>query len=121
MFQSDQLQELFYEKFDKSREEVFGAYRAVSKVVWNGNQVKGDQAIATFLRTLPESEHRLTSMDCQPIHMAEVAQPGILVSVNGTVKYTSKPVTSFAQTFVLCHDAAQGSYFIAYDHFRFQP
>mmetsp|Transcript_38211 Transcript_38211/g.82813 ORF Transcript_38211/g.82813 Transcript_38211/m.82813 type:complete len:98 (+) Transcript_38211:115-408(+) len=68
MFQSDQLQELFYEKFDKSREEVFGAYRAVSKVVWNGNQVKGDQAIATFLRTLPESEHRLTSMDCQPIH-----------------------------------------------------
>jgi len=42
-------------------------YHEESKVVWNGNSIKGRQNVERFLTDLPASKHEPCSLDCQPV------------------------------------------------------
>ena len=45
-------------------------YTDDAKMVWNGNAMEGRDTIATFLNSLPDSEHNLKALDAQPINGA---------------------------------------------------
>lgn len=42
-------------------------YHEESKIVWNGNSIKGRQNVERFLTDLPASKHEPCSLDCQPV------------------------------------------------------
>lgn len=43
-------------------------YSENTTIVWNGNLVTGGSAKVTeFFNNLPATEHRLSSLDCQPV------------------------------------------------------
>ena len=41
-------------------------YEDKAEAVWNGNYLKGKEAIMKFFEDLPTSEHKLDSLDAQP-------------------------------------------------------
>lgn len=78
-----------------------GLYSNNSLVVWNGNTKSGSPGITEFYQSLPGSNHRLSSFDCQPVQSAS-ATTSVLVSCVGSVKFDGQPSEKrFSQDFLL--------------------
>lgn len=74
--------------------------------VFNGNGSSGTTKIKEFYQELPPSEHRLHSLDAQPVvDNAVSGQLTFLIQTSGMVKYEKKPERPFQQTFII---TAQG-------------
>lgn len=43
-------------------------YLDKATLVWNGNAVSGQDALAEFFESLPSSEFQVHTLDCQPVH-----------------------------------------------------
>lgn len=43
-------------------------YLDKATLVWNGNAVSGQAALAEFFEMLPSSDFQVTTFDCQPVH-----------------------------------------------------
>uniref|UniRef100_A0A6U4VY36 NTF2-related export protein n=1 Tax=Hemiselmis andersenii TaxID=464988 RepID=A0A6U4VY36_HEMAN len=122
----EQFQKHFYEYLDSDRKNLQHLYHEESKVVWNGQPLKGKDAVTRFLAELPTSKHEVQSLDCQPVATGgDGSDPMILVTVMGVVLFGDKlakpaPETKpFAQTFVLGKDPVNNAYFICADNYRF--
>lgn len=92
--------------------------------VWNGNGTVGKYDISKFLSELPSSEHKIITLDAQPLEndLEKPGDPGselsILIHVSGTVKYSVTDQKQFQHIFNLL---AQGKgWKITSDVYRFQ-
>ncbi|CAM1154318.1 NXT2 (predicted) [Pycnogonum litorale] len=110
---------LYYKTYDKKRHQLSKMYSDEAVLIWNGNGVKGKEAINKFLEELPSSEHSLQCLDAQPIIDQVVqGQMAILVIVTGIVKFEGNYSRHFYQTFML---TVQGDVWkVITDDFRFQ-
>lgn len=43
-------------------------YLDKATLVWNGNNVSGQDALGEFFESLPSSEFQVHTLDCQPVH-----------------------------------------------------
>ncbi|KAI1717892.1 nuclear transport factor 2 (NTF2) domain-containing protein [Ditylenchus destructor] len=110
----------YYNKFDVGDPALRTAGLEVlydpenSFLTFEGNQVKGKQAILEKFGSLPfrTIQHAITKTDCQPL-----ADGSIVVVVFGQLKTDEDPINSFSHCFVLKPNAA-GSFFIANEIFR---
>ncbi|XP_043913218.1 NTF2-related export protein 2 [Protopterus annectens] len=59
---------IYYETMDKRRTVLPKLYMDTASLIWNGNAVSGQKALAEFLESLPASEFTVTMLDCQPVH-----------------------------------------------------
>ncbi|WAR00643.1 NXT1-like protein, partial [Mya arenaria] len=93
-------------------------YQDGAEAGWNGNGLKGKDAIIKFYEDLPISEHKLETLDSQPL--ADVVSSGqltIIVKTFGTVKFPNNPLKSFHQSFILT--SQNNVWKIISDTFRF--
>lgn len=61
-------------------------YSENTTIVWNGNLVNGGSAKVTeFFNSLPATEHKLSSLDCQPVSGTE----NEIISEKASDKYVS--------------------------------
>ena len=61
-------------------------YHEESKVVWNGNSIKGRQNVERFLTDLPASKHEPCSLDCQPVKPQGSSVSFLLPSARGCAR-----------------------------------
>ncbi|XP_041462776.1 NTF2-related export protein 2-like [Lytechinus variegatus] len=116
----EQFYKVFYENFDKKRTLLGKLYLESATMVWNGNPVSGSAEITKFFDKLPVSEHRVDTLDCQPIP-TEVTdnQTSVLVITSGKVKFDGKGNFPFAQNFVLTQ-TPNGVWKVASSSFRYE-
>lgn len=43
-------------------------YLDKATLVWNGNNISGQDALGEFFESLPSSEFQVHTLDCQPVH-----------------------------------------------------
>lgn len=92
-----------------------GFYSNASRVVWNGNTHSSAAKISDFYQSLPGSNHRVFSYDCQPILSAAST---VLVSCKGVVKLDGeREERKFSQNFLLSKEGEVWK--VASDCFRF--
>lgn len=86
---------------------------------FNGIGQSGTDKIKRFYQELPSSEHRLSTLDAQPVvDNAVSGQLTFLIQTSGMVKYESGPERPFQQTFII---TAQGDKWkIVSDCYRIQ-
>ncbi|KAL4230517.1 NTF2-related export protein 2 [Mactra antiquata] len=114
-----EFSKLYYETMDKKRHLLAKLYQETAEEIWNGNVHKGKDEILKTLGELPATEHKVESLDCQPI--PDSISPGqftVIVKVYGTVSYTSNNLRSFHQSFILT--SQNNVWKIISDTFRFQ-
>lgn len=81
-------------------------YMDSATFVFNGIGQSGTGKIKEFYQELPVSEHRLHSLDAQPVvDNAVSGQLTFLIQTSGMVRYDNKPERPFQQTFII---TAQG-------------
>ncbi|KAI6226077.1 putative nuclear transport factor 2 [Aphelenchoides besseyi] len=115
----NQFVQLYYSKFDvpdgQARalglQELYDANDSI--MTFEGNQVKGRQAILEKFGALPfrSIQRALTKVDSQPL-----ADGSILIGVFGQLKTDEDPVNSFNQSFILKPTPA-GNFFISNEIF----
>lgn len=99
---AEQFVKLFYDVLDKRRHVAAQFYMDTATLTWNGHQVATPAEIVKFLETLPSSEHKVESMDAQPIAGNLIdGQTAILVVSSGVVKYQGNAIQAFNQNFLL--------------------
>uniref|UniRef100_A0A183BK08 NTF2-related export protein n=1 Tax=Globodera pallida TaxID=36090 RepID=A0A183BK08_GLOPA len=111
----------FYTKFDVPDGQVrtlglHDLYDAEhSFMTFEGNQVKGRQAILDKYGLLPfrTIQHVITKTDSQPL-----PDGSIFVTVIGQLKTDEDPVNSFNHCFILRPNSTGGSFFISNEVFR---
>uniref|UniRef100_A0A8C5P5H8 NTF2-related export protein n=1 Tax=Jaculus jaculus TaxID=51337 RepID=A0A8C5P5H8_JACJA len=106
----------YYETMDRRRHALARLYLDKATLIWNGNVVKGLEALNNFFEMLPSS-------DFQPVHeQATQAQSTVLVVTCGTVKLDGNKQHYFHQNFLLTAQTNLGStvWKIASDWFHFQ-
>lgn len=109
--------EIFYDAVDRKRQVMSGLYSSNSLVVWNGNTKSGSAGIVEFYQSLPGSNHRLLSFDCQPVQSTSVAT-SVLVSCKGSVKFDGQSSEKkFSQNFLLTKEGEVWK--VGSDCFRF--
>ncbi|KAK9393429.1 NTF2-related export protein 2 [Crotalus adamanteus] len=54
---------------DKRRRVLTRLYTDDATLVWNGNAVSGQEALAKFFEMLPSSDFQVNTFDCQPVHV----------------------------------------------------
>jgi NTF2-related export protein 1/2 len=102
----EQFPKLFYQTLDNNRQHLPGFYTDGSTVVWNGNLYKGTRAVVEFYSSLPNSNHMLLSVDCQPMRGQQSGEAKLLVSCAGQVTFGGKNLTpsDFTHQFILQHE-----------------
>ncbi|XP_032993863.1 NTF2-related export protein 2 isoform X2 [Lacerta agilis] len=98
-------------------------YLDKATLVWNGNAVSGQAALAEFFEMLPSSDFQVTTFDCQPVHeQATQNHNTILVVTCGSVKFDGSKQQYFNQNFLLTAQTTNNNtvWKIASDCFRFQ-
>ena len=71
-------------------------------LTWEGNKVKTQDMIGSFLKDLPSSNHRIDALDVQPISAAMTdGKKSYLVGISGTVKFDKEPTKSFNQHIIV--------------------
>eukprot|EP00667_Euglena_gracilis_P022694 EG_transcript_25350 len=96
------VEHLYYKKFDSNRMEVLQHYDAGTPIIWNGYRMQGRDGIASALQQLPATQHKVETIDCQPIVSDVPNAPHlILVTVNGQVTYAGEVTNAFNQVFIL--------------------
>ncbi|XP_025026280.1 NTF2-related export protein 2 isoform X2 [Python bivittatus] len=87
---------------DKRRRVLTRLYTDDATLVWNGNAISGQDALAKFFEMLPSSEFQVNTFDCQPVHeQATQNQTTVLVVTCGTVKFDGNKQQYFNQNFLL--------------------
>merc|ERR1712130_286376 len=97
-----QLCDNYYMVMDKKRQQIHKLYSEQATLIWDGNKVDTQDAIGKFLKDLPISNHRIDSLDVQPVD--EVMTDGttsFLIGVSGSVKFDKKSYLNFNQHFVV--------------------
>ncbi|XP_060105593.1 NTF2-related export protein 2 [Heteronotia binoei] len=120
---AEEFANIYYETMDKRRRVLTRLYLDKATLVWNGNAVSGQEALAEFFETLPSSEFQVTLFDCQPVHeQATLNHATILVVTCGTVKFDGSKLRFFNQNFLLTAQTTNSNtvWKIASDCFRFQ-
>ncbi|CAD6198324.1 unnamed protein product [Caenorhabditis auriculariae] len=109
--------DIFYDTMDRKRDKIGFLYSEQPNLVWNGNPFQGHDSIRSYLQSLPETQHNLTSVDAQKLPGgAGLSESAILVTVAGET-ILGADQHAFSQTFVLiCQDA---KYKINSDRFRY--
>ncbi|XP_075999532.1 NTF2-related export protein 2 isoform X2 [Genypterus blacodes] len=110
---------------DKKRRNLTRLYLDKATLVWNGNTVSGQDALAEFFEALPSSEFQVYTLDCQQVHeQATQGQTTLLVATAGNVKFEGNKQRFFNQNFLLTAQPSpnndQPVWKIASDCFRFQ-
>ncbi|XP_077164428.1 NTF2-related export protein 2 [Paroedura picta] len=120
---AEEFANIYYETMDKRRRVLTRLYLDKATLIWNGNAVSGQEALADFFEMLPSSEFQVTLFDCQPVHeQATLNQTTILVVTCGTVKFDGSKQRYFNQNFLLTAQTTNNNtvWKIASDCFRFQ-
>ncbi|XP_048031588.1 NTF2-related export protein 2 isoform X2 [Chanodichthys erythropterus] len=122
---SEEFVNIYYDCMDKKRRNLTRLYLDKATLVWNGNAVTGQDALAEFFESLPSSEFQVHTLDCQPVHeQATQGQTTLLVVTAGSVKFEGNKQRYFNQNFLLTAQASPNSdqpvWKIASDCFRFQ-
>lgn len=74
-------------------------------LVWNGNGASGRDQIQSAVLQLPTTNHRLNTLDAQPIiDETTVGQATFCITCGGTVKYNGHEVKPFQQSFIITAD-----------------
>lgn len=72
-----------------------------------------------FIQQLPESRNEVFSFDTQPL-MASGSMEGLMVNVNGMVRYAQDPPRFWHQQFILTDDSSKpDTFYVSSDCFRF--
>lgn len=80
--------------------------------VFNGIGQSGTPKIKEFYQELPTSEHRIQSLDAQPVvDNAVSGQLTFLIQTSGMVKYDNKPERPFQQSFIVTAQGAKWKIF----------
>ncbi|XP_054851772.1 NTF2-related export protein 2 [Eublepharis macularius] len=120
---AEEFANIYYETMDKRRRVLSRLYLDKATLVWNGNAVSGQAALADFFEMLPSSEFQVSLFDCQPVHeQATLNQTTVLVVTCGTVKFDGSKQRYFNQSFLLTAQTTNNNtvWRIASDCFRFQ-
>lgn len=120
---AEEFVNIYYDTMDKRRRALPRLYLEKATLIWNGNVVSGQAALANFFDGLPSSEFQVNMLDCQPVHeQATQAQTTVLVVTSGTVKFDGNKQHFFNQNFLLTAQSTPNStvWKIASDCFRFQ-
>ncbi|XP_046997649.1 NTF2-related export protein [Schistocerca americana] len=116
---AEEFTKLYYESVDKRRHLMSKYYLDTGILSWNGNGTVGKDQIQKFYEQLPSTEHRLTSLDAQPvIDVAVSSQLTFVVQVSGFVKFQDKAQRPFQQNFVITAEGDKWK--IVSDCFRLQ-
>ncbi|MCJ1426406.1 Nuclear transport factor 2 [Sticta canariensis] len=112
---TEQFTQFYYKTFDENRFKLKTLYRGQSMLTFETTALRGADAIAEKLATLPFEKvvHKVATLDAQPSNDSG----GILVMVTGAllVDEEQQPM-SYSQVFQLVQDA--GSYFVLNDIFK---
>ncbi|XP_060554371.1 NTF2-related export protein 2-like isoform X1 [Ruditapes philippinarum] len=115
----EEFSKLYYDTIDKKRHLLTKLYQDSGEATWNGNNLKGKEAILKFFTDLPTSEHKVESLDCHPLSGSiSGGQITIIVKTYGTVKYPNNSLKAFHQSFILT--SQNNVWKIISDNFRFQ-
>ncbi|XP_032993864.1 NTF2-related export protein 2 isoform X3 [Lacerta agilis] len=120
---AEEFANIYYETMDKRRRVLTKLYLDKATLVWNGNAVSGQAALAEFFEMLPSSDFQVTTFDCQPVHeQATQNHNTILVVTCGSVKFDGSKQQYFNQNFLLTAQTTNNNtvWKIASDCFRFQ-
>lgn len=100
-------------------QQISRLYLDSAIAVWNGNGTTGKDEIQKFFQELPSTEHKITTLDAQPvIDEATSNQKTLLIMVSGMLCLQGSSNKQFQQTFMI---TAQGDKWkIASDCFRIQ-
>ena len=120
----------YYTLLDTDRTKLLRSLIKPDTIVsWNGNPLTSAMYESLVLEQLSRSQHRVSSFDCHPLtaQMFGVAQQpasgtaaqGVIVSINGTVKFGNDRVRQFQQTFLLRSEQQSNSLYVATDTYRF--
>ncbi|VDK18400.1 unnamed protein product [Anisakis simplex] len=114
--EAELLTDCYYNAVDRMRNKVNFLYTDSATLLWNGNLIQGIDNIAQFWESVPNTEHSISSLNCQ-MGSEEVngCIPIIVLSV-GTVVIGGLS-HAFSQTFVLVID--DGKYKILSDRIRY--
>ncbi|XP_047013153.1 NTF2-related export protein 2 isoform X2 [Ictalurus punctatus] len=66
---SEEFVNIYYDCMDKKRRNLTRLYLDKATLVWNGNNVSGQDALGEFFESLPSSEFQVHTLDCQPVHV----------------------------------------------------
>ncbi|BET00586.1 Nuclear transport factor 2 (NTF2) domain [Nesidiocoris tenuis] len=109
----------YYENIDKRRQLMVKFYMDTAVLVWNGNGIIGKDEISKFLTALPLTEHKVGALDAQRILDTAVGgKLAFLITVAGTVKFSSKNHRPFTQNFMITNH--EDKWKIVSDCFRCQ-
>uniref|UniRef100_A0A4W3JBV9 Nuclear transport factor 2-like export factor 2 n=1 Tax=Callorhinchus milii TaxID=7868 RepID=A0A4W3JBV9_CALMI len=120
---AEEFVNIYYDTIDKRRRVLTKLYLDTANLVWNGNAVSGNRALADFFEMLPSSDFQVNMLDCQPVHeQATQGQTTVLVVTCGTVKFDGNQQRYFNQNFLLTAQVTPQNtvWKIASDCFRFQ-
>ncbi|XP_013921374.1 PREDICTED: NTF2-related export protein 2 isoform X1 [Thamnophis sirtalis] len=120
---AEEFANIYYETMDKRRRVLTRLYTDDATLVWNGNAVSGQEALAKFFEMLPSSDFQLNTFDCQPVHeQATQNQTTVLVVTSGTVKFDGNKQHFFNQNFLLTEQTTNNNtvWKVMSDSFRFQ-
>eukprot|EP00035_Acanthoeca_spectabilis_P020830 m.434794 g.434794 ORF g.434794 m.434794 type:complete len:127 (-) comp17769_c0_seq1:246-626(-) len=105
----------YFTTFDNDRSELAPLYNENSVCTYEGEQMKGQEQIMTYLTeklSFRQVAHEGTTIDCQPVY-----DGGVFITVMGQLKPDDDPVLPFVQSFMLQQDG-EGSWFILHEVFR---
>ncbi|CAF0935740.1 unnamed protein product [Adineta steineri] len=117
----------YYDIFDTRRHDISKFYQVEAKLIWNGNELAGREAIAKHLIALPSTENTIYSLDFFPMKdLFPDETTTYQVFVSGAVAYgktdktrNAKDKKLFSHIFVLTVDVASSIWVIANECFRF--
>ena len=106
----------YYNCLDNDRQQMVNLYRPNSMLTFENTKKQGQQEIAEYIFTLPQSARQLQTLDAQPI-MGNGVQ-GLLIFVSGQIQTgPGENPLMFSQVFTLYSE--NGSYFVLNDIFKF--
>ncbi|XP_070615640.1 NTF2-related export protein 2 [Erythrolamprus reginae] len=120
---AEEFANIYYETMDKRRRVLTRLYTDDATLVWNGNAISGQEALAKFFEMLPSSDFQVNTFDCQPVHeQATQNQTTVLVVTCGTVKFDGNKQQYFNQNFLLTEQTTNNStvWKVMSDCLRFQ-
>ncbi|ETE64805.1 NTF2-related export protein 2 [Ophiophagus hannah] len=120
---TEEFANIYYETIDKRRQVITRLYTDDATLVWNGNAVSGQEALAKFFEMLPSSDFQVNSYDCQPVHeQATPNQTTVLVVTCGSVKFDGNKQQYFNQNFLLTEQTTNNNtvWKVMSDCLRFQ-
>lgn len=117
----------YYDILDTQRHNVGKFYQNQAKLIWNGNEINGQSAIASYLIALPPSKHYIYSLDYLPMKdlfpnedtTYQVFTSGAVVYGSSDSAAASKEKRLFSHIFVLTVDVGTSTWVVANECFRF--